>query len=79
MNTAAPFYGRTGEWTDAELAADIALCRKVLRDGEHNGYPLNSESEAEWRDWLHDFEIDAEMREEARHELYAPTIQQKAA
>lgn len=66
MNTAAPFYGRITEWTDAELAADIALCRKVLRDGEHNGYPLDSEAEAEWRDWLHDFEIDAEMREEAR-------------
>ena len=66
MNTAAPFYGRTGEWTDAELAADIALCRKVLRDGALNGHLLDSEAEAEWRDWLHDFEIDAEMREEAR-------------
>ncbi len=66
--TTPPFYGRTGEWTDAELAADIVLCRKVLRDGEFNGYRLDSETEAEWTDWLHDFECDAEAREEARAE-----------
>lgn len=66
MNTAAPFHGRIVEWTDAELAADIALCRKVLRDGAFNGHLLNAVDEKDWRDWLHDFEIDAEMREEAR-------------
>jgi len=62
--TTPPFYGRTEEWTDAELRADLALCRKVLRDGMFNGYPLDSETEVEWKDWLHDFECDAEMREE---------------
>lgn len=64
--TTPPFWGRTGEWTDAELRADIALCRKVLRDGYFNGFPLDSETEAEWKDWLHDFECDAEAREEAK-------------
>jgi len=63
-----PFYGRTGEWTDAELRADIALCRKVLADGAFNGFPLDSETEVEWRDWLSDFENDAEMRSEGRYE-----------
>lgn len=64
----APFYGRITEWTTEQLKADIELCRKVLRFGEFNGYPLNSEDEAEWRDWLHDFEIDAAMREDATHQ-----------
>ena len=75
MNTAAPFYGRTGEWTDAELAADIALCRKVIRDGYFNGFPLDSETEVEWRDWLSDFEVEAEMRDEAA----APAERREAA
>ena len=63
--TSAPFHGRLTEWTDAELAADIALCLQVLKDGSVNGYPLNGVTEAEWRDWLSDFETDAEMRAEA--------------
>lgn len=62
--TSAPFTTRTGEYTDSELRADIALCRKVIRDGECNGHPLDSETEVEWRDWLSDFEVEAEMREE---------------
>ncbi len=66
--TTPPFYGRTGEHTDDELRADIALCRKVLRDGYFNGFPLDSETEVEWRDWLSDFENDAEMRSEGRYE-----------
>jgi len=67
--TTPPFYGRTGEHTDDELRADIALCRKVLRDGYFNGFPLDSETEVEWRDWLSDFEVEAEIRTEGTHEL----------
>lgn len=64
MNTAAPFYGRITEWTFAELEADAALCRKVLKDGEFNGYVLNADDEDEFRAWLSDFEDEIETRKE---------------
>jgi len=70
--TSAPFTTRTGDYTDSELRADLALCRKVLREGYVNGYPLDSETEVEWRDWLSDFEGEIEMREEERAPIEAP-------
>lgn len=66
--TSTPFTTRTENYTDSELRADLALCRKVLRDGYFNGFPLDSETEVEWRDWLSDFEVEADIRTEAKIE-----------
>lgn len=64
MNTAAPFTARIEKMTFAELQADAALCRKVLKDGEINGYPLSADDEDEFKAWLSDFEDEIETRKE---------------
>jgi len=66
--TSAPFTTRTENYTFAELVADAALCRKVLADGTYNGWPLDGDSEDEWKSWLSDIEGEIEMRAEAEIE-----------
>ncbi len=76
MNTAAPFTTRIEKMTFAELQADAALCRKVLKDGEFNGYPLSADAEDEFKAWLSDFEGEIETRTEwaaASSTLCSPT------
>lgn len=46
------FTAKISTLTDSEIAADIATCRAVLKAGSVNGYPLDSDSEDTYRDWL---------------------------
>ena len=48
--------------TDAEIAADIATCRTILKDGEVNGIPLDGDCEGIYRDWLSDLEEEQTIR-----------------
>lgn len=67
--TTPPFTTRIETASFAELQADAALCRKVLSTGYVNGYPLDSETEAEWEMWLSDFCAEIETRAEAAEPL----------
>ena len=48
--------------TDAEIAADISTCRAVLKAGEVNGIPLDSDCEADYRGWLADLVEEQNIR-----------------
>ncbi len=50
--------------TDAEIAADIATCRTVLRTGHVNGILLDSDAETYYRDWLECAEEEQRTRSE---------------
>lgn len=64
--TTPPFTARTEIYTYAELEADAALCRKVLKDGYLNGWPLDADTEGEWTSWLSDIAAEIDAREEAK-------------
>lgn len=56
------FHTLISSLTDAEIAADISTCRAVLKAGEVNGYPLDSDCEAVYRDRLADLLEEREIR-----------------
>lgn len=59
------FHTLISDLTDAEIAADISTCRAVLKAGEVNGIPLDSDCEADYRGWLADLVEEQNTRADA--------------
>ncbi len=69
--------------TDAEIAADIATCRTILRTGHVNGILLDGDSEGYYRGWLECAEEEQTIRaddlSDAMQTRIDPTEYERAA
>ena len=72
------FHTLISSLTDAEIAADIATCEAILHDCRVNGFTLDSECEAIYRDRLADLREEQNIRS-APEDYETPVSVRRAA